>query len=134
MSASAPTRLVVDATIAVKWSLDDEDNRVAALAILDDFSDDRVTLIAPAHLQYEVSNAIRTAVHRQRLTSHEGLAAIERFLTLPIDLFAGDSLILAGYAMSLRYDCALYDGLYLALAEHSESSLVCRPAAAQHPW
>jgi predicted nucleic acid-binding protein len=94
------------------------------MAILTDFSNDRVSLIAPAHLQYEVSNAIRTAVHRQRLPSQSGLDAIERFLALPIALITGEALILTGYALALQYQCAFYDGLYLALADQADCPLV----------
>lgn len=47
----------MDASVATKWHLGDEDHTEAALHIFSDYLHSRVSLLAPDHLRYEVSSA-----------------------------------------------------------------------------
>ncbi|MGH2533375.1 MAG: type II toxin-antitoxin system VapC family toxin [Thermomicrobiales bacterium] len=117
-------RFVVDASVAIKWQLSDEQDSDVAERLLRDFLADRVLLIAPDHIRYEVANALRTAVRTRRLTADEARAALEQFLIWHIPTVADDDLILAGFDQSTRFGCSLYDALYLALAEQSNCPLI----------
>ena len=116
--------LVVDASVAVKWHLSDEEFAEVAVAVLADFREDRVNLLAPDHIRYEVANAIRVAARRGRLTPRQGREALEQFLSWGLWTVATDQLFLAAYDTSERLGCALYDGLYLALAESADCPLI----------
>lgn len=115
---------VIDASVAVKWLLQDEPQSETALAVLEDFANDRIALLAPAHLEYEVANAIRSAVRRGRLEPSAGLRALQFFLALAVPTVSGDVLLLNALTTALELDCALYDALYLTLADHAERPLV----------
>jgi predicted nucleic acid-binding protein len=117
-------RFVVDASVAIKWQLFDELDSDVAERILHDFLAGRVRLIAPDQVRYEVANALRTAVRTRRLTADEARAALEQFLVWRIPTVADDDLILAGFDHSMRFECSLYDALYLALAEQSGCPLI----------
>jgi predicted nucleic acid-binding protein len=91
---------IVDASIAIKWVLDDEDRSDEARAILLAYQQDQINLIAPDHIEHEVLNAIRTGVRMNRLSAQEGRGLFVR-----------------GIDYALSFDCAFYDGLYLALAD-----------------
>lgn len=119
-----PRRLVVDASIAAKWYLDDEEYSDEARMVLEDFGANRIALVAPAHLYIETANAIRNALRSQRLAPDAGRASLTSLIALSIPAIALSELLLPGFEAALRYGCALYDGLYLALAEHIESPLV----------
>lgn len=117
-------RFVVDASVAVKWHLDDEEFADQALALLVEYRDGRVELLAPDHIRFEVPNAIRVATRANRLTFQDGRTAITQFLSFGIFTTAPDKLVLAAYELSERFACSFYDGLYLALAEDAACPLV----------
>jgi predicted nucleic acid-binding protein len=117
-------RYVVDATVAVKWHLRDEQDTDAADVVLTDFREGRIRLLAPDHIRYEVPNAIATALRTGRLTSDQGAAAIELFLAWRLPTVRDDALIKAAYAHAVRFGCALNDGLYLALADAAGCRLI----------
>jgi predicted nucleic acid-binding protein len=124
MAASDLPRYVVDASVAVKWHLRDESDTTHADALLIEFREGRVQLLAPDHIRYEVPSAIRNALRTKRLTPLDGSAAIREFLSWRITAIRSDALIIAAYDRALRFGCSLYDGLYLALAERASCPLV----------
>ncbi len=123
MSALRPL-LVVDATIAVKWLFDDEEHTAPALDILTRFEDGALDLIAPDHLQHEVLNVIRTGVRMQRISVGDSRGLVSDFLDLSVPIVTGSFLFQSGFELALRYDCAFYDALYLALAAQADCLFV----------
>lgn len=121
---ASPARYVIDASVVIKWHLRDEQHVAEADAVLAGLHRGETLLVAPDHLRYEVPNAIRTAVLTNRLTALDGQTAIEEFFGWQLPTAGGDGLILAAYDASLRYGCALYDGLYLALADLIAAPLI----------
>jgi predicted nucleic acid-binding protein len=125
MAATADT-IVVDASVAVKWHLRDEDDAQAAADLLSRFGQGTVILVALDHLHYEVPSAISVATigANPRLTMEQGPEAIEEFLGLGLTTIGTDRLILAAYPLVHRHGIALYDALYLALAVQLGCSFV----------
>lgn len=117
-------RYVVDASVAVKWHLRDEPNTRAADFLLRDYLDNRIKLLAPDHIRYEIASALRKTLRTRRMTTDQARAALSRFLSLPIQTVNVDDLIIAGFDLAARFGCSLYDGLYLALAEITNCPVV----------
>ena len=117
--ASAVPRLVVDASVAVKWYLLDEDHADKAGALLSRFLQDEIELAAPEQIRYEVASAITVATRGRapRLTLEQGRRAIEEFLAVQLDTVRGGRIVRLAYSLAHEYDCAFYDALYLALAQ-----------------
>ena len=89
MSVTLP-RYIVDASIAIKWLLDDEDLTLESREILFEFQEGQIDLLAPDHLYYEVLNALRT-VHMMRmgrLDARDAEDAVHSFLSLAIPTVA----------------------------------------------
>ncbi|MBI2761716.1 MAG: type II toxin-antitoxin system VapC family toxin [Chloroflexi bacterium] len=118
--------MVVDASVATKWHLVDEDLADEALLLLDRFSHGVVNFVAPQHIRYEIASAISVATHRRppRLTRVEGRAAIQEFLAVNIILFDDNALNQAAYELTHTDGCAFYDGLYVALAQRMGIPLI----------
>jgi predicted nucleic acid-binding protein len=135
--------IVVDASIAVKWYLLDEDSPEDALALRSDFIAERFAIAMPDVARYEVANAINVARRRGRI-SHDGARqALSDFLAWDFAYLGGNDLILAAVAAAERVGCSLYDALYLALAESLGCDFVTadralfervHPAAAWIKW
>ena len=117
--AQAGDALVVDASVAVKWHVDDEDATEVARLLLTRFAQGLVELVAPDSIRLEVPAAITKATRGRtpRLARDEGRAAIEEFLALGIRTFDSEELIFGAFPLVHQHDCTLYDALYLALAE-----------------
>lgn len=117
-------RYVLDASVAVKWHLRDEQHVVPALRALSDYREGRVDLLAPDHIRYEVASAIRVAVLRGRATPEEGRSSLADFYGWQIPTIRSDSLIFFAYEQALTLSCSLYDALYIALAKSTHAPLV----------
>ena len=117
-----PASVVVDASVVLKWQLEDEEAATQALALRDDFLlHNRVNLVAPSLLVYEVTNGMLTATRRGRLSrSHaeEGLATL---FAAGIRLMAAEPSRI--FSLSLLWKVSAYDGTYLAVAEKLDSEV-----------
>jgi predicted nucleic acid-binding protein len=124
--ASRANAFVVDASVAAKWHLKDEEYAAESALLLAQFAQGHVELIAPSHVNYEVASAITAAARGQnpRLSQTDGRSAIERFLALGISTVDDPELILQAYRLAHLYGCALYDGLYVALSQRLRLPLI----------
>ena len=77
-------------------------------------------------IRYEVASAITVATFgaNPRITQDQAREAIEEFLALGLPTMDTDHLIVAAYALVHQYGIALYDGLYLALAQRLQRPLI----------
>lgn len=110
--------LVVDASVAVKW-LVDEDGSERAEALNSE------QLSAPSLIRIEVANVLRTLATAGRLADAEAHAALDLLLDAPIRLHEPtDALMRGAFAFALRLRHPIYDCLYLALAVDLGTRLV----------
>jgi predicted nucleic acid-binding protein len=119
-------QLVVDASVAVKWYLLEEDDADRAESLLDAFDRGGVELIAPYHIRYEVASVVTSAsLGRQpRLSREQATLAVAEFLSLGITTIVDLDLIPDAFALVHLHGCAFYDALYLALAQRLELPFV----------
>jgi predicted nucleic acid-binding protein len=111
-----PRLAVVDASVVLKWQLNDEEFTHQAIALRNDFYiSETVKAIAPSLLLYEVMNGIVTAIRRKRLASDKALEAMNNLLKLGVELkpVAPERVL----TLALRHNLSAYDAAYLALAE-----------------
>ena len=75
--------VVADASVVLKWQLDDEDCTSQATALRDDFyARGAVNVIAPHLLVYEVVNGIATATRRRRIAHDKAIEALGNLMAL----------------------------------------------------
>lgn len=115
MSPAEAPYLVVDSSVSLKWALDDEENTEEALALRDDGIQGKFRMVAPALWLYEVANGLITATRRGRVAPEAGGELLSH-LTL-VGVRFSDPEIEDCYEAALRHGVALYDAVYLALAE-----------------
>ena len=112
-------RLVVDASIAVKWSVIEQDSDLAAKLIESDHE-----LIAPELLAVEVANALTSAWRRRTIDGEHADNAIARLPAI-IGTFAPDaSLVADALILSRLLRHPVYDCMYLALAWRASARVV----------
>lgn len=103
-------RFVIDASIAIKWVVHEEDS-LNALAILQNFS-----LAAPDLLIAECSNILWKKVKRAELTTDEAIMAAHLIQRADVELLPMRRLMDGATRLAIALDHAAYDCIYLALA------------------
>lgn len=117
---------VVDASVAAKWYLRDEEDTAGADLLLHRFAQGHLDLLTPDHVRLEFIAAITKATRgrRARLTPDQGISAIEEFLALGLRSLDTEPLFLPAFNLAHQLGCAFYDALYLALSEQFALPLI----------
>jgi predicted nucleic acid-binding protein len=110
--------LVLDASLALQWFLDDEANRKYSLEILASLSEKRA--LVPVLWFYEVGNGLLMAYRRKRIPLDQIDGFIARLKSLPIEAAQETSSnILELPALARSQNLTNYDAAYLNLARKS---------------
>lgn len=109
---------VIDASIAVKWVVEEE-GTAEALTLRR-----RIKLIAPELLIAECANILWKKVQRDELSRDEALLATRLLQTADIEFLPTCSLLEAATRLALELDHPAYDCLYLALAAERDCRFV----------
>lgn len=111
------SRVVVDASLAVKWLVPEEhSDRADALGRL--WARQGTRRAAPYFMPVEVANALHRRVVRAELSVHDGVRLIEALLSSGLELYETPNLHSRALELASRLNQgAVYDALYLALAE-----------------
>lgn len=109
-------KLVVDASVAVKWLNPHEPLADKATLIRDDYERGHVSLLMPLFWNYEVANGINKAVARGHLSEQEGREAIALLLAIKAQREPLPPPH-ESYELARKYQRSIYDSWYLSLAE-----------------
>ena len=117
---------VLDASVAAKWYLTDEQFVAESRLLFERFIAGSLAFVAPLHIQYEIPNAIMVASRRQppRLSEQEARIAIRDFIDLAIPTVHDEALVSAAMGLAYQHGCAFYDGMYVALSERLSRPLI----------
>jgi len=115
--------LVVDASVAAKWYLKEEGHERAA-AIMEAGLRRETKLLAPVLLAAELGNVLWQRNRRGDLIRDEVFEVWAAFVSAPVNLFDIAPLMSPALEISLDTGCAVYDALYVALAEAEGAKLV----------
>ena len=117
-------RVVLDASVILKWYLLDEEHGEKALEFLNRFVSDDLEIIAPALLEYEVINGLVAARKRGRLQEDLIVSAVEGFMNLGLRMVGLSGLYSRVIHFCKAYNRSAYDASYLALAESEKISFI----------
>ena len=109
--------VVIDSSVALKWRLRDEDAIVEADALLDDVTAGKVALLTPSLFDYEITNALKMAVVRSRLSEADAQIAIFDYWAYKIERRDFFSLQALAFQLANQYQRSVYDATYMALAK-----------------
>jgi predicted nucleic acid-binding protein len=110
-------KLVVDASVALRWVLKDE-KEVRADALLYQCMASLSDMLVPPLFLAEVTNAVYLSVRRHRLTLEEAKLALETIIQIGMQVIEPSGLYLRSLELAVNYGMSnAYDAQYLALAE-----------------
>jgi predicted nucleic acid-binding protein len=119
---SRPT-LVVDASVAVKWVLPEEDTP-RALRIQERYQDEELDLIAPYLVVCEVANVLWRRERRGDLNATTAARCFEQFLRDSPILLDSAAVNYTALALAFAHGRPMYDCLYLAWALERRCDMV----------
>jgi predicted nucleic acid-binding protein len=113
---------VLDASLALRWFLEDETDRKYSLEILAGLSEKRA--VVPILWFYEVGNGLLMAHRRKRISFDQIEGFLARLRSLPIQAAQETPMdILALPSLAQRHGLTNYDAAYLGLAIQSRLPL-----------
>jgi predicted nucleic acid-binding protein len=115
---SALPEYVVDASVAAKWFLGDEDEVDHALRVFDDFIEGSIRLAAPEQIHAELGSTLAVAASpsRNRIQIDAAHAGVSKFAALSIQTTPSRDLVTEAFDFAVQIRCSVYDALYLVLA------------------
>jgi predicted nucleic acid-binding protein len=115
-------RYVPDASVAVKWFIEEKESRPAR-RLRELFQQGRIDLDAPTLLKYEVASALR--FHPvARFTPRQLRSVMESLDDLQITREPNDGEWATAFVLSLDNPISIYDAVYVAFAVHGHSQMV----------
>jgi predicted nucleic acid-binding protein len=105
------TRIVVDASVAVKWFVPEELSADARKLLAPEYE-----LLAPDLLWAELGSALWKKHRRQELDRRTAWRLFRDFAQVPIQLHPTDRWTEAALQVAFDHDITVYDALYLVLA------------------
>lgn len=116
---------IVDASVATKWYLRDEQDTRQADAILHGHVEGTARLIAPQIIRYEVTNSLLRAVRNNRIDRAYAQRATRRLNALPfLEPSDPDGRIELAFELAYGMGISFYDAVYIALAEELGQQVV----------
>jgi predicted nucleic acid-binding protein len=112
-------RFVVDASVAIKWFVPEVHHEAARRLLREGFE-----LLSPDLVRAEVGNVLWKKWRRGELSAGEAVAVLRDFGRFPLRIRTSESLMEGAWTVAERFGRSFYDGLYVALAVETESSLV----------
>lgn len=117
------TSLVVDASVALKWVVN-EPGSEHANALLTDFAAGAVSLVAPEHVVGEIGNGLRKRVAQDILSTDAAAAALGAIAALELEFLGGADRWFRSLRAALDWQVTTYDALYVLLALDLNAELV----------
>ena len=115
-------RYIIDASVAVKWFVEETDTR-RAVRLKERFENGQVDLEAPSLLTYEVASALRFHPKIQ-LTLKQLHGAVEALEQMQIVHEPNQDEWTTAFRLSLENPISIYDAAYLSLADNRTAKMV----------
>jgi predicted nucleic acid-binding protein len=110
--------VIIDASVGVKWLISEADDDLAEALLT------RVDLAAPDLLRLEIAHLLGKLHRRGEVSARFSREAWSELDEIPLSLHPTGEFIEVAFDLSLRLGAAVYDCVYLAMAETTDDVVV----------
>jgi predicted nucleic acid-binding protein len=114
---------VLDSSVALKWVLQEADSG-KAICLRDEYRNGIHELLAPDIFPSEIANGLASAERQKRIRTGESAIFLNDILSAAPALHPSPPLLIRAMEIAISTKQAVYDCLYLALAEAEGCELV----------
>jgi predicted nucleic acid-binding protein len=120
------TRVVVDASVAVKWCLPARREEFVEQAeeLLASYRREEIRFLVPDLFWVELANALWKAVRRGEISADRAKSAMSLVRDLGVVTVPSFDLVPRALHLAVKYSRTVYDCLYVALAVQSKSEMI----------
>jgi len=108
---------VADASTCLKWVFDDEIFSDQALELQKEYLMGKISLIVPTLWFYEVTNGIKSAALRSRISSAKSKLLLELLLKSKPETVPMDEVLTECLENAIKFEISAYDSAYITLAQ-----------------
>ncbi len=112
-------RLVIDASVSVKWLVPEEDSAIARNLLGDGHE-----MLAPSFMALEAGNTLLQKVRRGVFDQSQAFRRSQEIFSLPIEWKDTAALTPEAIRLALELNHPVYDCIYLALARQADAVVV----------
>jgi predicted nucleic acid-binding protein len=116
-------KYVLDSSVALKWVLPEADSG-KAIRLRDEYINGIHELLAPDIFPSEIANGLASAERQQRIRAGESAIFLNDVLSAAPALHPSPPLLIRAMEIAISRKQAVYDALYVALAEAQGCELV----------
>lgn len=117
------TAFVVDASVAVKWLIEEEDSDAAAV-VLAKVASAEIVLHVPDLIYSEIASVLCKKFRVADLKTADVRDAVADFLQIPLTVHPAKDLFARALEIAIQSGRSAYDSQYLALAENLDLELI----------
>lgn len=108
-----PTKIVIDASVIIKWFIKEQDSEIAN-QVKEDYQKQIIDLSIPDLLPYEVLNVLR---YKPSMGENDLCKVVKDLDDFQLDKFTfDDDIPKKTISLSLKYGITVYEAVYLSLA------------------
>ena len=116
-------KYVLDSSVGLKWSLAEGDSHIA-IRLRDDYCNGVHDLLSPDIFPPEVANALASAERQGRIKAGQSAIFLNDILSTAPMIHPSPPHLLRAMEIAVSWKQAVYDCLYLALAEQEQCEMV----------
>ena len=116
-------KYVLDSSVAVKWVIAESESG-RAIRLRDEYRNGVHELLAPDLFPPEIANALASAERQKRIRTGEAAVFLNDVLSATPALYPSSALLLRAMEIAIATRHAVYDCVYLTLAEAEACELV----------
>jgi predicted nucleic acid-binding protein len=120
----SPRGVTIDAGVALRWTLDDEADRVQATRLRDELAAGELEPIEPGHFLLEVAAGLERAQRAGRLAVEDGRGALDSLGVVFIDRTDPFAAAATSFAIAVELGIRVADAAYLECARRASTTLV----------
>ena len=133
-------KVVIDASVALKWQFEEKEASDPATFLLKDFAEGKIDMMTMTLFSYEILSAIHVAVSRKRISVAVGKRVLNYLTALGIEERSFEGLMDETFNLARKHNLSTHDCAYIVLAEKERCDIyvgdrkLFYAAEAHLPW